>query len=83
LIRRRKEIPVTMDALRSACERIQLEVPVSMFNACPMDARQVLGLRLDGIGDVVVSAAEYDSSIPVRELNRQATMRQSGPSVSR
>jgi hypothetical protein len=83
LTRRHNASPVTLDALHSACERIQRAVLVSMFDACPVDARQVLGLRLDGIGEVVVSAAEYDSSIPVRELNRQAGMRQGGPSVSR
>ena len=52
-----------MDALHSACERIQREVLVSMFDACPVDARQALGLQLDSIGDVIVSAAQHDPSI--------------------
>jgi len=52
-----------MDGLHSVSERIQREVLVSMFDACPADAREALGLRLDRIGDVTVSSAKHDPSI--------------------
>lgn len=52
-----------MDALHAASERIQREVLVSMFAACPASTREALGLHLDMIGDVAVSAAEHEPSI--------------------
>ncbi|NIW24793.1 MAG: GNAT family N-acetyltransferase [Gammaproteobacteria bacterium] len=52
-----------MNELHAVSERIQREVLVSMFDACPSDAREALGLRLDSIADVVVSSAEHEPSI--------------------
>ncbi|NNC65794.1 MAG: hypothetical protein HKN84_13500 [Gammaproteobacteria bacterium] len=52
-----------MNGLHSASERIQREVLVSMFGACPRDAREALGLRLDRIRDVIVSSVEHEPSV--------------------
>lgn len=52
-----------MKELHAVSERIQRAVLVSMFDACPPDARDALGLRLDRIGDVTVSSARHDPSI--------------------
>ena len=52
-----------MDGLHSASERIQREVLVSMFDACPVAARDALGLRLDRVADVTVSSARHEPSI--------------------
>jgi GNAT superfamily N-acetyltransferase len=54
---------MTKNGLQSVSERIQREVLVSMFDACPRDAREALGLRLDTIRDVTVSSAEHEPSI--------------------
>ncbi len=52
-----------MDGLHSDSERLQREVLVSMFEACPVAAREALGLRLDRIADVTVSSAAHEPSI--------------------
>lgn len=49
--------------LHAVSERIQREVLVSMFDACPPEVRKAIGLRLDRLSDVVVSSAEHDPSI--------------------
>jgi len=54
---------VKIDTLQSASERIQREVLFSMLDACPPNARKALGLHLDTVGDVAVSAAKHDPSI--------------------
>lgn len=52
-----------MKELHSVSERIQREVLVSMFETCPAATCEALGLRLDAVGDVVVSSAQNESSI--------------------
>ena len=52
-----------MKELHAVSEAIQREVLVSMFDACPSDVREALGLRLDRVSDVIVSSAEHDPSI--------------------